>query len=89
VEILDVKNCVIDNHAMLVNSFPTDSDEFFTPPFFSGGLFFTMYNIQIFDKNQNLLIQATFIDMDAVSAFLKEHYDSRNQRLYITKYGGL
>ena len=73
---------------MLVNSFPTDSDEFFSPPLFSGGLF-TMYKISIFDKNQNLLIEATFIDMDAVSAFLKEHYDSRNQRLYITKNGGL
>jgi hypothetical protein len=48
-----------------------------------------MYKISIFDKNQNLLIEATFLDMDAVSVFLKEHYDSRNQRLYITKYGGL
>jgi hypothetical protein len=48
-----------------------------------------MYKIQIFNKNQQLLIEATFIDMDAVSAFLKEHYEPRNQRLYITKYGGL
>ena len=73
---------------MLVNSFPTDSDEFFSPPLFSGGLF-TMYKISIFDKSHQLIIEATFVDMDAVGVFLKEHYDSRNHRLYITKYGGL
>jgi hypothetical protein len=48
-----------------------------------------MYKIQIFNKNQQLLIEATFMDMDAVSIFLKEHYEPHNQRLYITKYGGL
>jgi hypothetical protein len=48
-----------------------------------------MYKISIFDKSHQLIIEATFVDMDAVGVFLKEHYDSRNHRLYITKYGGL
>lgn len=74
---------------MLVNSFPTDSDENFSPPFFSGGLFFNMYKIQIYNKSHQLVIEAAFVDMDAVWAFLKEHYNSDTQRLYITKYGGV
>lgn len=88
-EILDVKNCTTDNRTMLVNSFPTDSDENFSPPFFSGGLFFNMYQIEIYNKSHQLVIKATFVDMNALSLFLKEHYDNHKQRLYITKYGGL
>ena len=48
-----------------------------------------MYKIQIFNKSHQLVIEAAFLDMDAVSAFLKEHYNSDAQRLYITKYDGL